>query len=150
MKPHFLPAQGLQRGVSLLEVMIAVVILSFGLLGLAGLQVTSLRNNQSAMERSLAVIHSYSIIDAMRADRRNAMAGAFNLDLDENPPAGNSFAAAQLSAWRTRLASNEGLGAGTSGAVSCDGAVCSITVRWDDERGIGGNDEQTLSTQIQL
>ena len=148
MKPHFLPAQGLQRGVSLLEVMIAVVILSFGLLGLAGLQVTSLRNNQSAMERSLAVIHSYSIIDAMRADRNNATTGAFNLGLEDDAPSGSSFAATQLAEWRTLL--TETLGEGASGSVNCNGADCTVIIRWNDERGLDGSATQNLSTQAQL
>ena len=40
-----------QRGVGLIEVLIAVLVLSFGMLGMVGLQTWSLRNNQSALER---------------------------------------------------------------------------------------------------
>jgi type IV pilus assembly protein PilV len=38
----------LQRGITLLEVLVALVVLSIGLIGLAGLQSTSLRMNDSA------------------------------------------------------------------------------------------------------
>lgn len=136
-----------QRGVSLLEVLIAVLILSFGLLGLAGLQMTALRNNQSAHERSVAVMESYSITDAMRVDRINALNGNFNLAIDANP-AGTSFAALELIKWRNRLQNN--LGADATGSVACNGARCTITVRWNDSRGVAGAAQQTIVTEVQL
>lgn len=58
-----------QMGTSLLEVLIAVVILSIGLLGLAGLQVAGLRVNQGAMQRSQATMLAYDILDRVRSDR---------------------------------------------------------------------------------
>ena len=61
-----------QTGVSLLEVLIAVVVLSLGFLGLAGLQLNSLRNNESSFQRSFAVVETYTIADAMRAERFKA------------------------------------------------------------------------------
>ena len=56
-------------GVGLIEVLIAVVVLAFGLLGIAAMQITSLRSSQSALERSQAVAQSYAMFDAMRANR---------------------------------------------------------------------------------
>jgi len=55
-------------GFSLLEVLIAVVILAIGLLGLAGLQATGIRSNHSAYLRTQATLQSYDIIDRMRAN----------------------------------------------------------------------------------
>lgn len=63
-----LKSRRLQGGTSLLEVLIAVVILSIGLLGLAGLQVASLRVNQGALQRSQATTLAYDMLDRMRAD----------------------------------------------------------------------------------
>ena len=68
-----------QRGAGLIEVLVAVLVLAIGLLGIAAMQTTALRNNQSALERSQAVIQSYAILDAMRANREQAQAGAYNL-----------------------------------------------------------------------
>ncbi|MDP5152090.1 type IV pilus modification protein PilV, partial [Rheinheimera baltica] len=45
-----------QKGVTLLEVLIAMLVLGIGILGVAGLQTASLRNVQSSYERSQAVI----------------------------------------------------------------------------------------------
>ena len=56
-----------QAGFTLIEVLIAVLLLSVGLLGLAGLQTASLRNNGSALLRSQATTIAYDILDQMRA-----------------------------------------------------------------------------------
>jgi type IV pilus assembly protein PilV len=61
-----------QRGFTLLEVMIAVVILSVGLLGMALLQSTSLRAAQTTNERSQATMLVYEMMDMVRANRRQA------------------------------------------------------------------------------
>ena len=61
-----------QRGFTLLEVLIAVMLLAVGLLGLAGLQAVSLRNNHSAYLRSQATMLTYEIIDGMRTNRSAA------------------------------------------------------------------------------
>ena len=63
-----------QRGFTLLEVLIAVMLLAVGLLGLAGLQAVSLRNNHSAYLRSQATMLTYDIIDSMRTNRSAAQA----------------------------------------------------------------------------
>ena len=58
----------LQRGYSLMEVLIAVVVLAVGLLGIAGLQVLSIKNTQSAYLRSQATLLAYDIIDSIRVN----------------------------------------------------------------------------------
>src|SRR5690606_20270957 len=60
-----------QAGMSLVEVLVSVLILSIGLLGIAAMQATALRNGQSSLERSQAVVQTYSVLDAIRADRDN-------------------------------------------------------------------------------
>ncbi len=61
-----------QCGLSLLEVMIAAVILSVGLLGMALLQSTALRATTLTNERSQATMLVYDMIDRIRANRANA------------------------------------------------------------------------------
>jgi len=56
------------RGFSLIEVMVAVFVLSIGLLGMAALMATSLRNNQSADYRSQAVNLAYDQLEMLRAN----------------------------------------------------------------------------------
>lgn len=76
-KPRTTP--GNQCGFTLLEVLIAVVILSIGLLGVAGLQAFSLRNNQEAYMRSQAAILAMDITERMRANMAGVQAGAYDL-----------------------------------------------------------------------
>lgn len=59
------------RGFSLIEVMVAVFVLSIGLLGMAALMASSLRNNQSADHRSQAVNLAYDALEMMRANVNN-------------------------------------------------------------------------------
>lgn len=136
-----------QRGIGLIEVLITVLVLAVGLLGLAGLQLTSLRNNQSAMERSIGVVQSYSIIEAIRADPDSAKSGRFNVALD-GTPAGSTFPASTLTVWRRELKQN--LGADAVGSVLCSATNCTVTIQWDDSRGLAGNDKQQIITEVQL
>ena len=55
-------------GFTLIEVLIAMLVLAGGLLGLAGLQATSLSNGQSAYNRSQATQLAYQLADNMRAN----------------------------------------------------------------------------------
>jgi type IV pilus assembly protein PilV len=57
-----------QHGFTLVEVLVTVVILAVGLLGLAGLQAVSMRNNHSAYERTQAVQLAYDMADRVRAN----------------------------------------------------------------------------------
>lgn len=56
------------RGFTLLEVLVAIVVLAVGLLGLAGLQMLSLNYNQTALQRSTAVLQAYDLADRIRAN----------------------------------------------------------------------------------
>lgn len=136
-----------QAGVGLIEVLIAVLVLCFGMLGLIGLQLTTLKQNQSALERGLAVVQSHSIVDAMRADRNSALSGAFNIALDAEPNANGTFADTAIGAWRTDL--EELFGDDATGSIDCNGARCTISVQWNDTLA-GGSAQETISTEVQL
>lgn len=56
------------HGFTMLETLIAILILSFGLLGIAGIYVAAVQNNKSASLRTLATQQSYDMADRMRAN----------------------------------------------------------------------------------
>lgn len=58
----------LNGGFTMIEVLVAMVVLSVGLLSLAGLQVISLRTSHSSYLRTQATIQSYDIMDRMRVN----------------------------------------------------------------------------------
>ena len=142
------PERRKQSGVGLIEVLVAVVVLSIGMLGLAGLQLRNLRNNESALERGMAVVETHSVVDAMRADRTNAINSQFNIALDDPAPTGTTFADVAVAAWRGNLTAV--LGPDATGAVACNGSACTITVRWNDSRGSAGSNALSIQTQVQL
>ncbi len=152
-----------QRGASLIEVLVALLITSFGLLGMAALQARAIKGNQSSSQKTQAVVMSYYILDAMRVDRASAKALAYNTGAlvngkigsicDPDAKTGSSLAANNLRAWITALQSevkttkaNES----TCGAVLCDAdGNCRVQVSWNDE-GLGGLGAQMVETFTQL
>jgi len=69
-----------QAGVSLVEVLVSALIVSIGLVGVAGLQVASLKNNQTALMRSQATSLAYDLADRMRSNVTGASAGFYDPD----------------------------------------------------------------------
>jgi type IV pilus assembly protein PilV len=145
-----------QSGVGLIEVLVAVLVLSIGFLGVAALQAMSLSTNNGAMERSMATIASYSIMDAMRADIANAGTTAYNTTVKGNacPTTTTTLAETQLNLWCNQLAKTLGASATTQGTIDCQGANpvnCKITIAFDDSRsGMGGSSNQKIVTQGML
>lgn len=60
------------QGFSLLEVLVALLVLAIGLLGLAALQARGVKFNHEAYARSQATYLAYEIMDLMRANRAKA------------------------------------------------------------------------------
>ncbi|MGB0468086.1 MAG: type IV pilus modification protein PilV [Pontibacterium sp.] len=132
-----MPGQHLSRGYTLIEVLVALVIISVGLLGMAGLQITSLKQNQSAYMRSQANILAYDIIDRMRANVSAVEAGSYFITSGTNTDecettAGctdAAMAAHDVFRWQAQLAA-ELTGGG--------GLVCRDADSSDSEAGTGG------------
>ena len=57
-----------QRGTTLIEIMVAIVVMAIGLLGLASLQVNALKHQKTASQRSEAVQAAYDLGERMRAN----------------------------------------------------------------------------------
>lgn len=156
-----------QYGFTLLEVLVAIVVLSLGLLGLAGLQASSLRNNQTAYYRGIATQQAYDMADRIRANLAGVRAGNYS-NLVAGLPAGNPdcFAAVCTAAniavsdhrqWNTVNAALLPAGNGTvvcedgapgAGCTASTGSwVFNITVFWN-ERTEAGNAAQSFVTRV--
>lgn len=143
-----------QRGVGLIEILITMLVLGIGLLGIAAMQATALRNAQSSLERSQAVIQTYSILDAMRANRVSAIDGDYvvGLSADCDDALSATLANDDVDFWRESL--GQVLGSDACGAISMEGAAGSgnvlVTIQWNDARGNAGSAAQQLMTRTQL
>ena len=67
-----------QRGVSLIEVLMAVLIFSIGLIGLAGLMVMATRSNHSAYQRTQVTFLAGTMADRMGANPVGVWSGFYN------------------------------------------------------------------------
>jgi type IV pilus assembly protein PilV len=130
------------RGMTLVEVLVSLVVLSVGLLGIAALQMTSLRNNLGAHLRSQATVLAYDVTDRMRANRTQATAGAYDVALGANLT-GTTINAIDVQAWKTALAATL---PGGDGAIARVGNVFRITITWTEQGGLA----QTFTTHTQI
>jgi type IV pilus assembly protein PilV len=131
-----------ERGTTLIETLVALLVLSIGLLGVAGLQLTSLQNNRGAHLRSQAQVMSYDIADRMRANRTTAQAGGYSI-LFGATATGTGVAVVDLNNWKTALAI--ALPSGDGQVETVGGNMIRITVRWTDTIGT-----QQFTTQTRI
>ena len=86
-------------GFSMIELLVAVLVMGIGVLGITGLQMVSLQNNRGALLRSEAVMLAYDMLDRIRAN-------------PVGTPAGSSYGGV-------------GLGGGPPGSSNCNANSCS-------------------------
>lgn len=142
------------RGFTLLEVLVALLVLSLGLLGLAGLQTLSLKHNSQSYFRTQATIQAYDIVDRMRANR--TLAGVVNanyanvgLGAQPNSPdcAQSACSSDDLAAYDIRVwnSGNARLLPNGAGQIVSNGALRTITLQW-----VENELPMSLIVQVQL
>ncbi len=151
------------KGFTLIEVMIAVVVFSFGLLGVAGIMTVSVKNNHNGYMRSQAAILTATIVDMMRRNKPGVKQGLYNgthsgfVDTSSycvstcGPAQIASRDVGQWSSMLTQLLPN------ASGTIECNitlnplfltgpvNGVCTATITWDESNEIDSNSLQTIS-----
>ncbi len=145
---------GRSRGFSLVEVMVALIVISVGLLGIAKMQAVSLASTNSARIRSLAAIEAASLASAMHANRGywavqtpaatvtvangvitandGALATATDCSVGAAAPCTPAqLAAADLQEWVTEM---NGMLPTSSSAITCSALTtplsCTIRITW--------------------
>ncbi len=145
----------LQSGATLMEVLVSLLVLSFGLLGIAGVQLVSLRNNQAAYFRTQATMLTSEIIERMRGNKAGVESSAYDNVAGAATAACFTTAGctpAQMAAqdildWRTSVSAAlpGGVGVvcldstgsdGSATSFDCDGTgtVYAVKIFWDDNR----------------
>ena len=137
------PASGTQRqrGDTMIEVLVTIIVIAVGVLGTAALQVTTLKNLSSSHSASIAAIMAEDLSERMRANPNAALDGdyihnvapAAYTDCSTNQCTEAQLAEYDLGTWWDQI--NTVLPSG-SGEVTQIGGTSTfvLTVRWDDDR----------------
>lgn len=128
------------KGFTMIELLVSMLIFSIGMLGLGYLQLMSIRTNHMAYMRSQASTIAYEMADRMRANTVGSLAD----DYDGSPSASNVdcegadetcapdvLAAYDMNSW---LGAVQTLPSGSGVVAGLGGNQYSITIRWDQER----------------
>ncbi len=134
-------------GFTLLEVLIALLILAIGVLGVAVLQFKALRYNHDAYLRTQISVLAEDIIDQIRLNDANANAYVANYVLPAATGACDIAVAANavndLACWRTQLINT--LPPGTQANITNAGAMYTVDFIWTDRE----NQVRTISYTFQ-
>jgi type IV pilus assembly protein PilV len=132
------PGAAYCRGLTLVENLIALLVLSIGLLGLASLQTASLQFNTSAYQRTQATILASDMADRLRANRQAALNDLYTVSFENAPRAcggadmNGTVPQQDISAWLNTIACRL---PESSGSIARNGNEFTFTVRWDDSQG---------------
>lgn len=125
----------MQEGMTLVEVLVALVILGVSLLGAAAFQLNALKYTDSARMTSQASFIAYDLMDRIRA---NAAA-----DYTIAPPAsGNPDVTRDQDLFDFNANIVSSLGASATGSVTVNRQVYTITITWDDSRAANTADSR--------
>lgn len=128
-------------GFTLLEVLISIVILSIGLLGMAGLIAMGIKNNHTASYRSHATFLADDILDRIRANNVAALAGDYGLTLGGACKSGvNAIAMADCAEWKGMV--EDSLPGGTGAVVLGISRDIKIIIQWTS--GLDENQDGTV------
>lgn len=130
----------------MVEVLVAIVLLSFGLVGVAGLQIASVRASHLSGVQTLADVQVRSMMEKIRRNPAGVAAGAYdNVTLNSrpvdpgctsNPCSATDMAISDVANWEADNARLLPQGTG-SVAGHGTGSTFTITVAWDDNTASG-------------
>ena len=120
------------NGFSLLESLVALLLISVGILGIANMQFNGLVNNNSAYYRSVAVNLVSDMAERLRINSEVASAGGYSTSESMT----NGLATADVAAWLANVQGQLPVGGGTLAyTAGATGGEYDITVTWNNPRG---------------
>lgn len=139
----------LSAGFTLLEVLVALLVISIGLLGMAGVQALSINNTNTARMRGIAAIKAESLAAAMHANTAywqnvsGTVSQSTVLALNTGSCGSSTCTASQVAGydaaqWSSELSSSQMALPSASGTFSCTSSTtapvsCTISVSWQEK-----------------
>jgi type IV pilus assembly protein PilV len=148
-----------QSGFSLLEILVAMIIIAIGVLGVAGLQASALKFAKSSDTRVMAVILGNDMMERIRSNHVGAKLGEYSSAYAMSSRTCNPLptttaattAAEDTARWLSAVACALPAGKGkitiTAGATDNDPSTAQIDLQWDESRLKGGSATQTYSAR---
>ena len=143
-----------QSGFTLIEVLVAIIILAIGLLGLANLQIVSLRNNMSAYLRTQAIVLAHDIMERMRSNvqyyNTNPIPNPISHGCLQTQCTSQQIAENDLSEWNAaiRAVLPGGMGTPPTPGATINGVTTyTITIQWVEP---APNGPQVLTMNFQI
>lgn len=119
------------RGLSMIEVLVAILLMSFGILGLVSLQARAVQYSVSAEDSQRAALLANEVASAMW--------GANTVSLGSTV----------VDAWKTRVANPAVAGLpNATGSVDVSGAVARITVQWRATHAASGQENRYVTDVV--
>ncbi len=159
-----------QKGATMIEVLVTIIILAVGFLGLASMQMLSVKNVNNSQYRSLATIYAYDMAERMRSNKAGVSAGAYDgVDGNESDPGCTACTSTQVAQrdayeWNQEIknsldfddaSKSFGLPNGV-GTVTKDGDLHKIKISWyeqsrdeDGTKTLSKEEQFELSVRIQ-
>lgn len=144
-----------QRGMTMIEVMIALLILAVGLLGMASLQVRAVQDTSNNSYRSIGLYYANDMADRIRANAGGVTAGSYSsaaggaqkANCSNTTGCGSSdMAINDKWEWQQNITRSLPQGAGTL-AIDANNIV-TVTVSWLDRVEQGATDTATSSVVL--
>lgn len=149
---------GRQDGFSMLEILVALVIIATALLGTASLQINAMRNSSSSQFRNLAVLLGADMAERIEANKEAAVSGnyavaatsavsAAGIDCGLNPCNPFSMAAWDISQWESALTASglPQVNWSVVQTVAGNPSTYRITINWTDRSSDKNARSETFS-----
>lgn len=146
------------RGSSLVEVLVALVVIAVGMLGIAALYVEGLRSGRTALTRTRAIVIATDMSDRIRANRAGGDsyikggtdAGTTNGNCD---PGGTGCTPAQMARhdialWNTLVTGLPNGSATIQRSTATTPATYTITISWAEVGGVAVNDGGPTASNV--
>jgi len=147
-KRAWLKSNNKQSGVTLIEVTVAMLILTFGALAIVNLQTASAIAIGSSADHFKINELSQVIAEQLKADSGRAAAGDYNTEYEQTgaPPGAAPEVAQRINSWKQSIARAIPLG---EARIECTSTECAVGLRWH-ENSHDGTNSQSFNTNTPL